>query len=189
MKKNEFTVKGVRKMRIKVNKPKPAAPLAQSETEAAPISEKPTVANDTVIEQTVKTNADKHKSALSLRLAEFNRLSAYCKNELGLNFVSVYRIDDGEITHVAGDRLSCHITVERYFSYTATTILTAPHGFFDNPGCKSRLITLFKAHDVKYLVCFGSFALEGFSANAAKIINGVTVCRNEIVCIDTGGSA
>jgi hypothetical protein len=134
-----------------------------------------------------KASMKKRKTAVSLRRAELDLfVSDSCKSDV-FAFTAIYSVDETGIEYAAGDELNCVITLERYFSYTGTTILINPNGFSDSPSFKSRLITQFTANDKKYLICLGSYALEGFKANATAVIIATSKCRDRIIEINMGG--
>jgi len=112
----------------------------------------------------------KKKSTVSMTRAEYRRFISKCKSDFNAVFTGIYRADGGDIDCVAGENINSEIILERCLSFTSSTILINPGGFSDNPGLKSRLITQFTANGGRYLICFGSYALEGFKTNSAEVI-------------------
>ena len=115
-------------------------------------------------------------------IALFEQFSTHLKTAYNVCATSVYEyLPDSDIfIRITGEALT-DVVVERYFSLRETMILSNAIGLDDNRDVKSRLITLIKLNNKRYMIALSSNALETFSkSDVHSIISETQTLQNQL---------
>lgn len=164
-----------RKIKIKVNKSDTYQQKAETTTEpeAEQISVQPEKAK-----RIQKPTTDGNKTFASIWQDFYNSLSS-SYNLVDLSVYTCELTDMYRFKKLYGNITLSQLTLEKYFSFGTTTILTNATGLTEERNVKSRFITNLRCNNRQYLLVLSSRAYETFTNS--YVADNITVLAKDTV--------
>ncbi|MDO5558370.1 MAG: hypothetical protein Q4F95_02095 [Oscillospiraceae bacterium] len=122
------------------------------------------------------TTKKKNKNHMDEKIhALFSNFDLCIRNKYPVKstIVYIYSDTDAEFRRLYGGTLESKMILEKYLSYTNTTILVNPTGLKENLMYKSRLITQIHISDKVFLIILSSYNFEAFRYVSQDIITEI----------------